>query len=167
MNEDQIPIPDNSGASDKQTSGTSNGELVLSKPLEGLHMAQVIDGLASSHSKSLGGDVASALLAGATTQLASDYQEQKLKFYELSQKFEKQRDILEETRTENAVLKHTINSDRENKHLRNFAITMGTGLIGTGIFLSRSQLDNYAWGAYGIGAILVYLGWFTGPKEVK
>jgi len=135
--------------------------------LEGLPMAQAIDGLTSTHSKFLGGGAVSLLVAGVTNQLASDYKEQKSKFDELSEKFEKQRDILEDTRTENAVLKHTINSERQNKHLRNFAITMGTGLIGTGIFLSKSQLDKYAYGAYVVGVIFVVFGWLTGPREVK
>ena len=44
MNQNQtpVPVPDNSGALDKQTRGTSNSQLVLSKPLEGLHMAKAI-----------------------------------------------------------------------------------------------------------------------------
>lgn len=165
--EDNIPVPDTSGSSGSQTSVSGEVELIEAKPLEGLHMARTIEGLASSHSKSLGGEVVSALLAGATNQMACDYQELKKNHKDLSNKFDNQRDELETVRTENAVFKQIINSDRQNKHLRNFSITMGTGLIGTGIYLSRSNLDNFAYGAYGIGVLLVLFGWFTGPKEAK
>ncbi len=168
MNEEQIPVPNNSGALDKQTRDTSNSELMVpSTPFEVLATTDVINGLAASNSKSFGGKVPSALIAGITQQLSNDYHELKFNFKELSEKNEKQRDILEEVKIENAVLKNTINFDRENKHLRNFAITMGTGLIGTGIFLSRSQLDTYAYGAFVVGTLFLLLGWFTGPKEVK
>ena len=167
MTEKAIPIPDTSGSTGDQTSNTGTAQLIEARPLDGLHMARAMDGLAESHSKSLGGGVAAALLAATTNQMACDYQELKQKLRELSDKHEKQRDELDETKTANAVFKQIINSDRQNKHFRNFAIAMGTGLIGTGIFLSRSELDNYAYGAYGIGLILLIVGWFTGPKEVK
>lgn len=167
MDEEQIPVPDNSGGSDEQTQGTGNGELITSKTFEGLHMVHTINGLAATHSKSLGGEVASTLLAGMTQQMSNDYQELKFKFEKLSEKYEEQRNVLEETRTDKAVLKNTINSERQNKHLRNFAITIGTGFMSTGIFLGRTQIDFYSVGTFGVGALFLLLGWFTGPKEVK
>lgn len=166
MTEDhKLPIPDKSGSSGSQKPANSSSELLEAKPLEGLHIARTISGLASTHARSLGGEVTSALIAGATSQLACDYQELKAQYKNLSDRFELQRDELEKTRTRTAVLTERIRSEGRNKNLRNLIITIGTSLIGTGIVLSRSGLDIYAYGAYGLGAVLLILGWISGPKE--
>ena len=47
------------------------------KPLEDLHISKTIEGLATTHARSMGGEVTSALIAGATSQIAGDYQELK------------------------------------------------------------------------------------------
>ena len=168
MTEDEkLPTPDKSGSSGSQKPSDSSLELQEAKPLEGLLIARTIQGLASTHSRALGGVVSSALLAGATSQLASDYHELKEQFKTLSGRYESQRDELEKTRTQRAVLVERIRSEGKNKNLRNFIITIGTSLIGTGIFLSRSGLDYYAYGAYGFGAVLLILGWISGPKETE
>ncbi|OHE25568.1 MAG: hypothetical protein A3J94_00625 [Syntrophus sp. RIFOXYC2_FULL_54_9] len=168
MNENQIiPIPDKSGGSGKQIAGGSTSDFQEANPLEGLPMARAIRGLASTHSRSLGGEVTSALIAGATTQLACDYRELKERHGNLSDRFESQRDELEKTRIRKAILIERIKSEGRNKHLKNLSITIGTSLIGTGIFLSRTGLDEYSYGAYGFGAVLLILGWFSGPKEVE
>jgi hypothetical protein len=162
----KIPIPDNSGSSGTQVEGSPKQNFQQANPLEGLPMAKTISGLASSHSRSLGGEVTSALIAGATTQLACDYNELKVSHMNLSNKYETQRDELESARTQKAVLLERIRSEGRNKHLRNLCVTIGTSLIGTGIVLARSGLDIYSYGAYGFGAVLLLLGWFSGPKEV-
>jgi len=168
MTENQeIPIPDKSGGSGKQIVCISTSDFQEANPLEGLHITKTINGLASTHSRSLGGEVTSALIAGVTKQLASDFSELKQKYLYLSNNFDSQRNELEKTRILKAVLVERINSEGRNKHLRNLSITIGTSLIGTGILLSRSGLDRYSYGAYGFGAFLLLLGWFSGPKEVK
>jgi hypothetical protein len=163
----EIPLPDKSGGSGNQIASSDQSDFQKASPLEGLPMAMTISGLAATHSRSLGGEVTSALIAGATTQLACDYRELKESHVNLSDKFELQRNELEKTRTQKAVLVERIRSDRGNKHLRNLSITIGTSLIGTGILLTRSGLDKYSFGAYGFGVLLLLLGWFSGPKEVK
>lgn len=165
--EKKIPRPDTSGIERNQIKETNTPPLIQSKPFEGLQMAKTIEGLASSHARSLGGEVTSALIAGATSQLANDYQELKLKYHRLNEKYENQRDKLEEIRIDKAVLSEKINADARNKHLRNLSITIGTSLFGTGIFLSRTKLDLYAYGAYGFGLLLLLLGWFSSSKENK
>ena len=168
MTDDQLlPIPDKSGSSGRQMAADPSSGFQEESPLEGLHMARTIRGLASTHSKSLGGEVTSALIAGATTQLACDYQELKVRHNNLSDKFDSQRDELEKTRIQKSIFAERIRSEGKNKHLRNLCITIGTSLIGTGIFLSRSGLDEYSYGAYGFGITLLILGWISGPKEIE
>jgi hypothetical protein len=163
----KIPVPDKSGGIGNQVPGGPRSDFQESNPLEGLHLARTIRGLASTHSRSLGGEVTSALLAGATTQLACDYKELKESHIALSERYESQRNELDTTRTQKAVLVERIRSEGRNKHLRNLSITVGTSLIGTGVVLVRNGLDKYSYGAFAFGAVLLLLGWFSGPKEVK
>ena len=166
-NRNNIPIPDTSGSDGSQIQAQSIPNLITDKPLESLHMVKTIEGLASTHSKALGGEVASALIAGATSQIANDYQEIKRKYNQLEEKFEIQRNKLEEERIKNAILSEKIRSESRNKHLKNLTITIGTSLVGLGIYLSRTSLDRYAFGAFGFGTLLLFLGWFSGNKEEK
>jgi hypothetical protein len=163
----KIPIPAKSGSSGKQVEGDPKQDFSPQSPFEGLPIARTITSLASTHSKNLGGEVSSALLAGATRQIAFDYQELKKTYTNLSDKYESQRNVIEKINIQNAVLVERIRSEGRNKHLRNLSMTIGTSLIGTGIVLMRSGFDNYSYGAYGFGAILLLLGWFSGPKEGK
>jgi hypothetical protein len=165
--EKNIPQPDPSGIEGSQIKENDSISLVETKPFEGLQMAKTIQGLAISHARSLGGEVTSALIAGATRQIANDYEELKQQYYKLNLKYETQRDKLEEIRIDKAVLSEKISADGRNKNLRNLSITIGTSLFGTGIFLSKTELDLYAYGAYGFGLLLLLLGWFSGSKENK
>lgn len=165
--ESTIPVPVNSGNQGIQVLEDTSLKRIPDRPMEGLTMAKTINGLTSSHSKQFGGEVAAALIAGATNQITFDYRELKSKHDDLNRKFDSQRDLLEKTRTENAVFVERIRSERQNKHIRNFAIAMGTGLIGTGLKFSQTELDVYAFGAFVVGAIFLYLGWFTHLKEEK
>ena len=111
MESQKIPEPDKSGRTGKQIAGGDRSDFQEASPLEGLPMARTIHGLASSHSRSLGGEVTSALIAGATTQLACDYRELKERHLNLSDKYELQRNELEETRTQKAVLVERIRAE--------------------------------------------------------
>jgi hypothetical protein len=169
MTENQIiPSPDKSGGSGKQVAGDDTTEFQKANPLEGLPMARTINGLAATHSRSLGEEVTSALIAGATTQLACDYRELKERHSDLSARFDAQRFELEEARTQKAILKERIRAEGQNKHLRNLCITIGTSLIGTGILLTRLDSDwHYYSAAYGFGLLLLFFGWLSGAKEAK
>ena len=160
-----IPIPDKSGISGNQEAAYSNQFLQETKPLDGLYLAKTIEGLATTHARSLGGEVSSALIAGVTTQLAVDYKELKEQHNKLSNKPEIQRDDLEKTRTKNAVLRERIQSENRNKNLKNLCIAIGTALFGIGITLSQTSFDMYAFSAYGSGAILLIFGWISSTKE--
>ncbi|MBO2629533.1 hypothetical protein [Shewanella algae] len=165
MEVEEIPSPDSSGISGGQKTEGNISNMVGASPLEGLHLAKTITGLTSSHSRAFGGEVASAVIAGATTQLHIDHQDLKNKYEKLAIKLEEQRNELETIRTKNAVLIQKIKGEAATKHLRNFAITIGTSIVASGIFLSRNQFYDYAYGAYFVGVILLVLGWYTGPTE--
>lgn len=168
MKDDQtIPIPDRSGSAGGQLPADSSQVFYEATPLQGLHLASTISGLAASNSRAFGGDVAAALIAATARQIGAECTELKLINRQLDDRVESLRDQLEVERIKGAVLTEKIRSEGRNKHLRNLAITVGTSLLGVGIALARAGRDNYSYGAITFGVLLVVLAWFSGPKEQK
>jgi hypothetical protein len=66
-----IPMPDRSGSRGSQIPADMSQGVCEARPLQGLHLATTIEGLASSNTRAFGGDIAAALIAAATRQLAS------------------------------------------------------------------------------------------------
>lgn len=162
-----IPTPDRSGSSGSQLPADAMQVFQEARPLHGLHIASAIEGLAATNTKAFGGDVAAAIIAAATRQVAQDCNDLKVDNRRLNDRIESLRDELETTRTQNAVFAEKIRSDGKNKHLRNLSITVGTSLVGIGIALTRAGQDSYSTGAFVFGILLLLLGWFSGPKEEK
>jgi hypothetical protein len=163
----QMPTPDWSGSKGRQNSTDGSQLLSEARPLQGLHVANTLEGLASSNTKAFGGDISAAFIAAATRQLASDCADLKNENARLQGRVENHRDDLEVARIENAVLVEKISSEGRNKHLRNFSITVGTALIGVGVTLSRAGQDGYSVGALVFGCLILALGWIAGPKVQK
>lgn len=163
-NQKQTPEPSDSGSDGSQITGDTPSELIEARPLEGLPMAQAIEGLAASNTRAFGGEVASALIAGATTQLASELQYTKQEVSGLRKENDVLKENLSEANTRKAVLEERINSYRSNRHLRHFGIAVGTTLLGVGFELIRNNLSTYGYASLAIGALLLVLGWHSAPK---
>ena len=71
-----IPKPDESGSSGEQLP-SADAQLVASSPLNGLPLADTIQGLAATKYRGMGGEVVAALLAGATSQMSQELQRAK------------------------------------------------------------------------------------------
>lgn len=165
--ESAIPMPDRSGSCGSQLVADPTVVLTEARPLDGLHLASTVEGIAAKNTKAFGGDVAAALIGAATRQMSQDYSDVKTENRQLHSRLEKMRDDLETTRTKNAVLVERVRSEGKNKHLRNLSITVGTTLVGIGAALSRSGQDSFSAAAFVFGALLFILGWFSGAKEEK
>lgn len=165
--ENAIPIPDHSGSNGTQLAADTSQVFLEARPLNGLHIASAIEGLAATNTRAFGGDVASVFIAAATRQIAQDCNDLKSDNRRLADRIESKRDEMDKIRTHNAVLLERFRSDGKNKHLRNLGITVGTALIGVGVALSRVGQDGYSSGAFVFGVLLLILGWFSGPKEEK
>lgn len=169
MTNDTIPTPDRSGSTGNQIQGSVdevfNEARSIGGTASGFHLVNTVEGIAARNSRAFGGDIATALISAATRQMGQDYSDVKKDNGRLKELLEKMRDELETTRTKNAVLSERIRAEGKNKLLRNFGITVGTGLVGIGITLSRTQQDIYSIGAIVSGALLLLLSWFSGPKE--
>lgn len=151
-----IPSPDDSGSTGDQQAATSDTQLVPAQPQSGLSpVVSEIQGLAAGPSHSLG-DFGKKMLAAATTQISEENLELKAENRTLRDRLDEQRNELESERVRNAVLNERIGS----RHIRNLGITVGTGLVSTGLVLSRDSEANFPWLVAGIGLVVVLVSWF-------
>nr|BAJ06921.1 hypothetical protein [uncultured bacterium] len=166
--QEEIPKPEQSGSSGDQAIGGNDQELVVSDQLSELPIAHTIQGIAASNSRAFGSEVASALVAGATSQLASELQYSKNEVSKLYEKNEHLNQQLSEKSVENAILRERLSSHVSMRHLRNFGIAAGTTLLTASFaLLDSEQLTPYGYGAALIGALLVLAGWFLPAKGGK
>jgi len=110
---DQQPAPG------PQVREASSGEIVPAPiPLGELPLVRQVVGLAASNSRALGGDTAATFLTGVLLQLQHDLSNSRAK-----------EDKAVSHQVENAALKAEIKFERENRNLRNLAITAGAVLL--------------------------------------
>jgi hypothetical protein len=128
-------------------------------------IAHVITGLAASNSRALGGEVASALIAGVTSQMVNELNQTKYELTQLRGKNESLVNTLSNERIQKAVLAERIDAFRSTRHLKNIGIAVGTLLIGTGVQLVRSDATTYGITSIIVGAIMLIAGWLSVPKE--
>lgn len=159
-----VPIPLGSGSSGDQVSADTEDDLVPAQSFGENHIAEAIETIVNRNSRSLGGEVGSALVAAATRQLAEDKLELRKENGDLISALSSQRSELEASRIRCAVLSERQNSEVKNRHLRNLGITVGVGLVGVGIDLARGGIDANAIGAIVVGCLLTLLSWFSTAK---
>ena len=99
------------------------------------------------------------------SQLANEVNDLKDEKRAMQAQLDTQRDTLEEVRTENAVLKQQIASEKGVRNLRNFGIAIGTGLVSTGLMMGRTKIDAYSIGLIVSGGLLLVLSWFVPAKR--
>ena len=164
INHIETPEPSNSGTDGSQAEGDLTSELIEARPLEGLQIAQAIEGLAASNTRAFGGEVASALIAGVTSQLASELQYTKQDVTRLRNEIDVLKESLSGANIQKAVLEERIESYRSNRHLKNLGIFLGTTLLGVGIQLFKNELDTYGYASLIFGALLLGMCWYSAPK---
>ena len=161
----KIPEPINSGSDGSQAQADAAREFVPSQPLPH-HMASAITGLAASNSRAFGGEVASTLIAGATSQMAIELSQTKLELAQLRDKHEILANTLSDVRIQKAVLAERIEAFRLTRHLKNIGIAVGTLLVGVGVQLLRSDATkDYGVASIIVGTLLLIAGWISVPKE--
>jgi len=161
-NPENIPKPKDSGSDGSQVEDNESTELVESNQLSELSLAHTIKGIAASNTRALGTEVTSALIAGATTQMASELQYSKSENQKLQNKIDVLNEHLSDEKVENAVLKERITSSHQHRHLRNLGIAVGTTMLTVSIPLFDSQqYQTYGYVSLAIGALLVAMGWFS------
>jgi len=160
---EDIPIPKDSGSSGLQKESSKKQTLVKAQPFSSNEVVNALEGIAASNTRSLGGEVGSALLAASMKQLAQDNHRLRQENTKLDEKNQHQQQELETARTRAAVLQERLIGYGKNKHLRNFGIAVGIGLLGIGINLGRQEWGFLAVTSLVAGALLTLLSWFSGP----
>jgi len=161
----KIPQSTDTGSSGTQETSLETLVPANNPPFGNLNITETIQGLAATKSRSMGGDVVAALIAGATTQMSYELAGIKK---ELAEERKKSGEIATEhsrLSVRNAVLQERINSEGNTKHLRNISIVIGTTLISIGIEFSRNNFDKISYLMYGLGGALLFLGWLSGTKR--
>jgi hypothetical protein len=156
----EIPIPQDTGSAGTQEALA--GELVRvdkESPFKGLPITQKIEGLAATHSRSMGGEVAANLLAGSFTQLSHDLQSTRQELTDTRKQLGQAQSDLSQASLKCAVLEDRAITDTQNRYLKNFCIFAGTTFLGIGIELCKSSFDTFGYITGGIGALLLILGW--------
>jgi len=159
---EEIPKPFNSGSDGTQIERTHSIDLVEANQLNELPLARTIRGIAASNTRAFGSEVASALIAGATSQLASELQYSKNELVQLRKQLDQLNEGFTQSKIQNAVLSERITSNQQSRHLRNLGIAIGTTLLTASISLFDSEKYQY-YGFFSliVGALLVIFGWYS------
>jgi hypothetical protein len=164
----EIPIPQDTGSAGTQESRA--GELVAlekESPFKGLPIAQKIEGLAATNSRSMGGEVAANLLAGSFAQLSHDLQSTKQELTDIREELRHAQSDLSKANQKCAVFEDREGTDSQNRHLKNFCIFSGTTLLGMGIELYKNSFDKFGYITGGLGVLLLVFGWVPSRRRPK
>lgn len=155
-----IPIPHDSGSTGNQEALT--GELVRvnkDSPLKGLPIAQRIEGLAATHSRSMGGELSASLIAASFAQLSADLQSTKQELAETREQLRQSQLDLAKANQKCAVLEDREGRETQHRLLKNFCIFAGTTSIGIGIDLCKNDFDTIGYITGILGIMLLIFGW--------
>ena len=164
----KAPELDDSGSSGTQEASTekpadlsTDANLTVGQPIE-----ETVRGLAASNSRSFGGEVGAAMVAGSFTQMTHQLGEVKLELRLERNKHEATRAELNDAIVENAKLEGKLTSAENEKAIRNVSLVAGTVMAGFGIDQVRSG-SHYLGGALIVfGVLMVVVGLFSvGSKK--
>ena len=156
----EVPTPQDTGSTGSQEA--SAGELVRvnkESPLKGLPIAQRIEGLAATHSRSMGGDLSAILIAGSFAQLSADLQSTKQELTDIREQLRQSQTDLSKANMKCAVFEDRERKEPQHRHLKNFCIFAGTTILGIGIEVSRGGSDKIGYITCAIGILLLVFGW--------
>ncbi|MCX7156293.1 MAG: hypothetical protein NTW45_07620 [Rhodocyclales bacterium] len=142
-----------------------DGPVVLPEPynpLAGLPLAQRVEGLAATHARNLGGEVAATLIAGSFSQLSDDLRIQREQNAEQLAKTSRLQDDLTTYRTQTAVLEERLRAVERTQSVKQVAVFAGTAMLAVAVDLYKGQLDALAAIVAVLGAGLLVFSWFTG-----
>lgn len=157
----EIPEPVETGTSGTQEAEVRGVLANIESPIEGLPIAQAVAGLASSHARSMGGEVAAGLISGSFAQISHNLQETKDELQGTRKKLDRAREELSEYKIKAAVLQERVNAFSKTRYLKNFIIMVGTALFGLAIELYRNNLTKLAYVLGALGGFAMLLGWFS------
>jgi len=160
----EIPVPEDTGSSGTQLTGTGEIVSIVKSPLEGLPIVQAVEGLAATRSRCFGGEVGTSLLAGSFAQLSYDLQTTRRELNNTREELKRTNGEMSNYKIRVAVLQERVFAYFRERLLKNLSITIGTTLVVIGMGLYRNNL-KYDYIICGLGALLLIFGWFSKPGE--
>ncbi len=160
----KVPEPHVSGSDGSQVTAEVSEDCISSQQV-GRPMTNAITGLAATNSRAFGGEVASTLIAGATSQMSVELDQTKVELNEQREKNERLTQELTSEKIKSAILGERIESFRSSRHLKNIGIAIGSILLGTGVQLIKMESLAYGVSCLVIGAILIIFSWASAPKR--
>jgi len=160
----KIPELEDSGSDGRQVEADSISNPNLSRSLAP-SLARAIVGIANSNARAFGGEVASALLVGATSQMASELDDSKRELAAMRQQLQDLKRAVSQEKVQNAILAERIDSYRATRHIKNIVIAVGTLLIGNGFKVVTSESGFSGFAFIAVGGLFLLLGWYTAPKR--
>lgn len=158
-----IPEPKDSGSDGSQLKEIES-KSAIQPPHVGQPLSNAIAGLAASNNRAFGGEVASTLIAGATSQMAVELEKTRQDLSDQRAKNEKLYSELSAERTKCAVLAERINSYRSTRHLKNLGVAIGSLLLGLGVQLIQTDSNTLCMASLIGGTLLILASWFSAPK---
>ncbi|WP_085297051.1 hypothetical protein [Cognaticolwellia mytili] len=157
MNE--IPNVDNKGSEGAQVAESKNLDVTDSPPFN--DMSQVVQGLAANHTKSLGGELASKLLAGSFTQLTKDLNESRKDVIKLRNKLDAKSSECQDWKETAIKRLEKLKASSRVRKIGMVSITIGATVIGIGVELYKNKFNTIAIVLSALGALLLLIGWFA------
>lgn len=162
-----IPKPPDTGSDGSQEISKEMQATNFQSPMAGLPIARVVEGLAATRSKSMGGEIAAGLIAGSFTQISHELYETKQELKITRSTLEQKIENLSDYKQRAAVLEERVRSNSNSRHLRNLSIAVGTTLVGIAIEFLRNKMDNFSYITGALGFLLILLGWLSADKEAS
>ncbi len=158
-----VPEPEDSGSDGRQEKSENKNEIANPQPV-GRPMEQAITGLAANNSRAFGGEVASTLIAGATSQMAVELDQIRRELHDQRVKNEGLMTELSDEKIKSAVLSERVKSFRSSRHLKNVGVAVGALSLSAGLQLIDNDLSAYGVAALVIGSVLLLASWMTAPR---
>lgn len=115
----KMPEPKDTGSSGAQEVATAIVPVGKESPLKGLPIAEALEGLAATRSRSLGGEIAAHVISATFTQLSEDLQKTKRDLKDNQEELKRSVKEFYNVKEENAVLKERLRTQSKEGRFRN------------------------------------------------
>jgi hypothetical protein len=160
-----VPEVKDSGSAGTQQMPSGQADAPIEKPLGGLSIAQTVQGLAATRSRSLGGATAATLLASSVSQIFYDLQTTKQELHQARDELKDIRNELSNVKIEKAVLRERLDAISRERTLKNLCITIGVALFGIALEVYRNNLEKLSYTLIVLSLVLLLIGWLSPRKE--
>lgn len=166
-----IPEPNTCGVSGTQQSPTGGPTLIdtelVESPLDGLTIASAVQGLATSHARSFGGEVGARLLAGSFADMQRQFFAEKRDHADTRSRLEQVQTSLTVEKINSATLSERLRSCSRTRHFSNIGVAIGCAIIGFGIQLLQSPQATIGGITLTLGLIVVIFCFLLSEPEPK